>query len=66
MRVRFAPPAAPTIVVMRAKSPVVALNPSQAPTRAPPAAAAASGAEQRSGLLARPGRNYSSSSGAGR
>ena len=66
MRVRFAPPAAPTIVVMRAKSPVVALNPSQTPARAPPAAAAASGAEKRSGLLARPGRNYSSSSGAGR
>lgn len=38
--VRFPPAAAPTIVVMRAKSPSVASNPSHAPTRAPPAAAA--------------------------
>src|SRR5436190_1690729 len=37
---RFAPATAPTIAVMRAKSPSVALNPSHAPTRAPPAAAA--------------------------
>ena len=35
IRPRFAPAAAPTIVVMTAMSPAVALNPSSAPTRAP-------------------------------
>jgi hypothetical protein len=40
IRSRFALTAAPTIVVTRATSPSVALNPSHAPTRAPPAAAA--------------------------
>ena len=40
MSVRFAPAAAATIVVTRAIRPSVTLTPSQAPTSAPPMAAA--------------------------